>query len=54
MKLHVKNKHSITNVDGNISLDEIIEGEKVQKHFVLKAFSISADNLKDFKLNLPM
>ena len=33
MKLHVKNKHSISQVDGNTSLVEIIEEETVNKHF---------------------
>ena len=33
MKLHIKNKHSISEVDGNTSLVEIIEEEKVLKHF---------------------
>ena len=33
MKLHVKNKHSISQVDGNTSLVDIIEEETVNKHF---------------------
>ena len=38
MKLHVKNKHEISQVDGNTSLEEIIhEEETVQKHFSLES-----------------
>ena len=33
MKLHVKNKHSISQVDGNTSLVENIEEETMIKHF---------------------
>ena len=32
MKLHIKNKHCISRVDGNTSMVEIIEEEKVLKH----------------------
>ena len=36
MKLHVKNKHSISQVDGNTSLVDIIEEEAFEKHFSFK------------------
>ena len=37
MKLHVKNKHSISQVDGNTSLVEITEEETFKKHSSLKS-----------------
>ena len=33
MKLHVKNKHNVSQVDGNTSLVEIIEEKTVEKRF---------------------
>ena len=33
MKLHVQNKHIISQVDGNTSLVEIIEEKTVEKHY---------------------
>ena len=37
MKLHVKNKHSISQVDGNTSLVEITEEETFKKHSSFKS-----------------
>ena len=60
MKLHVKNKHSISQVDGNTSLVEIIEEETVEKHFsfeslcnfgrLLKRLETELKKVKKFKL----
>ena len=60
MKLHVKNKHSISQVDGNTSLVDIIEEEAVEKHFsfeslcnygrLIERFESELKNVRTFKL----
>ena len=60
MKLHVKNKHSISQVDGNTSLVNIIEEEAVEKHFsfeslcnygrLIERIELELNNVKTFKL----
>ena len=60
MKLHVKNKHSISQIDGNTSLVETIEEETVTKHFsfeslcnfgrLLERLESELHNVKKFEL----
>ena len=60
MKLHVKNKHSISQVDGNTSLVENIEEETIIKHFsfeslcyfgrLLERLESELGNVKKFEL----
>ena len=60
MKLHVKNKHSISQIHGNTSLVEIIEEETVIKHFsfeslcnfgrLLERLESELHNVKKFEL----
>ena len=60
MKLHVKNKHEISQVDGNTSLVEIIEEETVEKQYsfeslcnfgrLIERLESELKNVKKFKL----
>ena len=60
MKLHVKNKHSISQIHGNTSLVEIIEEETVITHFsfeslcnfgrLLERLESELHNVKKFEL----
>ena len=60
MKLHVQNKHIISQVDGNTSLVEITEEETVEKHYsfeslcnfgrLLERLESELKNVKNFKL----